>query len=137
MASRHDVETAYWNGMTHSFSFGMVGESGRIGNFDELSPEDQAYWLGYIAGGVVFTGSYAAIQHLPFAVGTAAAEGTFLSHLAMIGIEMSPVLLPLLGAAAVIGIVSQAGGTESPSTHGYRDRMSEYSDEYPSWMRFR
>jgi hypothetical protein len=118
------------------FSF-EVGSVQIFTEVDELSDEDRAYWLGYVAGGVVATGTYVAIQHLPFALGTAAAEGTFLTHLAIIGVNLSPVLLPILGVVAAVGIVSQAGGTESPSTHGYRDRMSEYSHEYPSWMRFR
>ncbi len=136
MVTKQELERAYFDGMVYSISFGSIGEVASK-DIERMPKKDQAFWMGYAAGTVVMTGGYAALQTLPFAAGTAAAEGTLLSHLGIIAFEMAPVLIPAAFVAAGVAVVSQAGGHESPSTHGYRDRMSKHKEHYPSWMRFR
>ncbi len=125
------TEQAYWDGFTHSMTFGVVDEEihGREYGTPSSNAESSAYWMGVTAGTITFSGAYAAVQMSPWLVGTAASEGTFLSHLGIIGMELglAPFAPPLLVLAAAAAL-AEAGLTLGLGD--YRERMAEHKSYY-------
>lgn len=103
------TEQAYWDGFQHSMTFGVIDEDfhGRDYGTPSDNPDSAAYWMGVSAGTIAFSGGYAAVQMSPWIAGTAAAEGTFFSHLGIIGMEMG--LGAVVPLAVAVGTVAAAG----------------------------
>ncbi len=80
MATRADHERAYWDGFRYSLSFGLVPEDTMArdyGDFYETTGDsvDSAFWMGWLAGNIAASGTYAAIT-APVGLGM----GSVISH---------------------------------------------------------
>ncbi len=137
LVTKAQVEEAYWDGFMESFTFdtvSMPGYESREAAYQRPSEEDpvsSAYWMGMAAGTVSFTGGYAALQMSPLVAGTAAAEGTFFSHIGLLAYELglatARITPPVLVIAAAASL-AQAGLTLGLGD--YRERMSEHKSYY-------
>lgn len=134
LSTRADHERAYWDGFRYSLSFGLVPEDTMArdyGDFYETTGDsvDSAFWMGWAAGNIVASGTYAAITTpVGLGMGSVISHSGFIAWEAMKNLTMPIALLPpvlVVGAAAVL---AEAGLTLGLGD--YRNRMADHKTYY-------